>query len=105
MVVGRRSTGKSATIEAPTSKAKAKSKQESPMGTELREEEEEEDDDEEESESDGEPIVMMISGREKRVNAGNRMRGLLDEESSLLVEEEFKEEVDDVEFVSKGPSL
>lgn len=55
-----------------------------------------------ESESDGEPIVYLNEGREKRVNAGNRMNFLLDQ---FEEEEEFKEEINDVEFIGKGSSL
>ena len=57
---------------------------------------------EESSESDGEPIILLQSGREKRTNAGNRMRDLLDLEEALVVEEDFKEEAGDGEFVGKG---
>lgn len=64
--------------------------------------EDEDEDNEEEDSSDGEPIVLLLDGREKRVNAGNRMRALLDEEGTLEVEEEFREEANDVEFVNKG---
>lgn len=63
------------------------------------------DDDDDDESSDGEPIITMLEGREKRFNAGNRMRALLDEESTLLVEEEFKEETNDDEFIGKGMLL
>jgi hypothetical protein len=60
---------------------------------------------EEESESDGEPIVLLLDGREKRHNAGNRMRALLDEEDGAgEVEEMFKDEEGDGEFETKGGS-
>lgn len=60
---------------------------------------------EEESESDGEPIVLLLDGREKRHNAGNRMRALLDEEEGVgEVEEMFKDEEGDGEFETKGES-
>jgi vacuolar protein sorting-associated protein 72 len=58
---------------------------------------------EEEEESDGEPIVPLLAGREKRSNAGNRMRALLEDEQGQVEEEEmFKEEADDVDFETKG---
>lgn len=56
----------------------------------------------ESDESDGEPIILLQAGREKRYNAGNRMRDLLDLEEALVVEEDFKEELNDGEFVGKG---
>ena len=54
-----------------------------------------------EQESDGEPIVPLLAGREKRSNAGNRMRALLDEEQ-VVEEELFKEDEGDDEFETKG---
>lgn len=56
----------------------------------------------EEDESDGEPIVPLLAGREKRSNAGNRMRALLDEEQGVEEEEMFKEDEGDDEFETKG---
>lgn len=57
---------------------------------------------EQEEESDGEPIVPLLAGREKRSNAGNRMRALLEDEQGAEEEEMFKEEADDVDFETKG---
>jgi hypothetical protein len=58
------------------------------------------EEDEDEESSDGEPVVPFLATREKRANAGNRMKQLLEEE--FAEEEGFKEEVDDVEFEAKG---
>lgn len=59
-------------------------------------------DEEEPDSSDGEPIVPLLAGREKRSNAGNRMRALLEDEQGAEEEEMFKEEADDVDFETKG---
>ncbi len=58
------------------------------------------DEDEEEDSSDGEPVVPFLATREKRANAGNRMKQLLEEE--FAEEDGFKEEENDIEFEAKG---
>ncbi|KAK4698919.1 vacuolar protein sorting-associated protein 72, partial [Phenoliferia sp. Uapishka_3] len=65
------------------------------------EEGEEEALDESEDESDDEPVVSLATGREKRINQGNRMRALLEEEGLIEDEELFREEEDDVDFQAK----
>ena len=52
--------------------------------------------------SDGEPVIPLATGREKRINQGNRMRALLEEEGLIEDEELFREEEDDVDFQAKG---
>ncbi|ORY75377.1 YL1 nuclear protein-domain-containing protein [Leucosporidium creatinivorum] len=56
---------------------------------------------EEDESSDGEPIVPLLAGREKRSNAGNRMRALLEDEQGAEEDEMFKEEENDEEFETK----
>lgn len=61
-----------------------------------------EDEDGDEESSSEEEVIPFLATREKRANAGNRMRALLEEE--FAEEDEFKEEADDVEFEAKGRS-
>jgi hypothetical protein len=99
-MAGKRSASARSITAEKLNSAKSKPKQDAEDQEEVELDSNAESDEEESS--DGEPIVTMFEGREKRYNAGNRMRALLDEESSLQVEEEFKEEVNDDEFVGKG---
>lgn len=74
-----------------------------PLPEELPEDEVDSNDESDaEDSSDGEPIVPLLAGREKRSNAGNRMRQLIEDEAEAEVEEMFKEEEDDGEFETKG---
>ncbi|KAI5480977.1 YL1 nuclear family, transcription factor [Pseudohyphozyma bogoriensis] len=57
------------------------------------------DESEEEDESSEEEIEVAVTNREKRANAGNRMRALLEDE--LEVDEMFQEEENDEEFEAK----
>lgn len=76
-------------------------------GEDNDEENEDEDDDDEDESSDGEPVVPLLATREKRANAGNRMRQLIEDEADakIEVEEMFKEEDNDVDFHGKGTCL
>lgn len=57
---------------------------------------------EESDESSEEEIEVAVTARERRVNAGNRLRALLDDEA-VEEEEMFKEEAGDQDFEGKGP--
>ncbi|KDE03573.1 hypothetical protein MVLG_05958 [Microbotryum lychnidis-dioicae p1A1 Lamole] len=69
-------------------------------GSDENDDDEVQDDDDSDS-SDGEPVVPLLAGRERRANAGNRMAALLEDEAQAEVEEMFKEEENDIEFEAK----
>ncbi|GAA6062170.1 hypothetical protein JCM10212_005125 [Sporobolomyces blumeae] len=56
---------------------------------------------EEEEEEDDEPVEPNLLTRVRRVNAGNRMAALLQDEQGAEADELFKEEENDVEFKQK----
>ncbi|GAA5885376.1 hypothetical protein JCM16303_006024 [Sporobolomyces ruberrimus] len=101
-MVGRRSSRRNASppVELPSDVEDALDAAENVEGASGNEDDQEED---EEEESDDEPVEPNLATRVKRVNAGNRMRALLEDEqgNGNEAEEMFKEEVDDVEFKQK----
>jgi uncharacterized protein involved in exopolysaccharide biosynthesis len=56
---------------------------------------------EESDESSESEIEVAVTARERRANAGNRLRALLDDEG-VEEEEMFKEEANDQDFEGKG---
>ncbi|SCZ96374.1 BZ3500_MvSof-1268-A1-R1_Chr8-2g10152 [Microbotryum saponariae] len=69
-------------------------------GSDENDDDEDQDDDDSDS-SDGEAVVPLLAGRERRANAGNRMAALLEDEAQAEMEEMFKEEENDIEFEAK----